>query len=62
MISFCEALYRPQGPSVPKMATLALVKWTRQLKSDNKFWFNYAIIMIGCRSLHFRARQLMYIV
>jgi len=34
-----------------------LFRLTCQWKSDNRFWSNYAIIMIGCRSLHFRSRQ-----
>lgn len=34
------------------------VRLTCQMKSDNNFWSDYAIIMIGCCSLHFRSRML----
>jgi hypothetical protein len=34
-----------------------LFRLARQLKSESGFWSNDTIIVIGCRSLHFRTRQ-----
>ena len=34
-----------------------LFRLTCQLKFGNKFWSNYAIVTIGCRSLNFRNRE-----
>jgi len=39
--------------SVHKIDTPVLVRQTCQLKSDNEFWSNAVIILIGCSNLHF---------
>ena len=53
----CEAPYIPKDFSVRKIDAPVHVRETYQLRSDNKFWSNCPIIMIGCRSLQFSIRH-----